>query len=254
MGIPLDQWPEESGLLEFQENIRTHIQMTYNEDEVPLKEDADTLTRLVMISLRDMLRNGLPKQVTQVTEELSVQVTKTSPAGETKSKTLVEVFEKESGEEVPSLELEVTEHDKSGIPHKERPRFREDGDIVEFIEHMSGLGYIEDEIADEIVTDVQDPLRSVIRLIVAIRELKGIIQPGTAAEDLAKEYVTTRATNCADCGRPGKVQVTFDYNEGGKLIAANITGMEDGWKMQPYGAAGGEAPYCPVCLEKRYVT
>ena len=63
-------------------------------------------------------------------------------------------------------------------------------------------------------------------------------------------YVATRDVDCAGCGANGKCQVTFEYTEGGKIKAANVTRLDDGWKHLPYGNAGGSAPYCPVCLKR----
>ncbi len=65
------------------------------------------------------------------------------------------------------------------------------------------------------------------------------------------KYVSLRETNCIKCRREGRCEVTFEYTENGKVKAANVTRMEDGWEYLPYGDVGGKAPYCPECLEKR---
>jgi len=67
------------------------------------------------------------------------------------------------------------------------------------------------------------------------------------------KYVTIREMNCMRCRTPGWCEVTFEYTDSGKVKAANVTRIEDGWKYKPYGKAGGNAPYCPICsalLEK----
>jgi phage host-nuclease inhibitor protein Gam len=63
------------------------------------------------------------------------------------------------------------------------------------------------------------------------------------------KYVTIREMNCMRCRKPGRCEVTFHYTDAGKVKAANVTRMEDGWRYKPYGKAGGKAPYCRDCAE-----
>ncbi len=130
----------------------------------------------------------------------------------------------------------------------------EDMDTQEYIEYTMRAGHTDATIIDNML-DLSCPKEAFADLLVLIRKLLGIVQPGMAIEAEGERiYRTTRATNCMLCGRPGKVQVTFEYTEGGKVAKADITGMEKGWEMKPYGDAGGEAPYCPECLERMGTT
>jgi len=64
------------------------------------------------------------------------------------------------------------------------------------------------------------------------------------------KYVSLRETNCMKCKKPGRCEVTFEYTQNGKMKGANVTKLEDGWAYQPFGDAGGEAPYCMECTPK----
>ena len=241
MTKPLDQWIDENGLLEFQGDVMTHVSMFLEREVVgnglapENQEDIETLTRLIMISLRDKLGDRIvptPMRIEVNPNDMTVKVKRIDGEKET---------------------VEAMYRISEGKPAVDnRPPFREDGSIVEFIEHSATrLQYSDMELALEL--QCGRPLETLARLVRTIRELSGIVQPGMSTESLARSYVTQRATNCAGCGMAGKVQVTFKYNETGKLEAADITGIQEGWKMMPYGDAGGEAPYCAECLEaKKY--
>ena len=62
------------------------------------------------------------------------------------------------------------------------------------------------------------------------------------------KYTSVREMNCMKCRKPGRCEVTFEYNESGKVTSAKVTRMEDDWDYKPFGDAGGKAPYCPDCL------
>jgi len=80
-----------------------------------------------------------------------------------------------------------------------------------------------------------------------LRENMTCSTPMPAPKQIAN-YVADRFADCAHCGITGKIQVTFEYTEGGKIKAANVTKMSDGWEYRPFGNVGGSAPYCPECL------
>ncbi len=97
------------------------------------------------------------------------------------------------------------------------------------------------EEAERRISALDDKWRA--ELLVLIAELEKV----EVVDDLT--YVSPREMNCAGCRRPGRCEVTFKYTEGGKVESADVTRMADGWEYRPYGNAGGEAPYCPKCLE-----
>ncbi len=57
-----------------------------------------------------------------------------------------------------------------------------------------------------------------------------------------------RSINCQQCWEKGTCVVEFTYNENDRIAGAKVLELPQGWKYRPYGDAGGEAPYCTVCL------
>jgi len=66
------------------------------------------------------------------------------------------------------------------------------------------------------------------------------------------KYISIREITCMKCKKEDHCEVTFDYTEAGKINAANVTRLPDGWEYRPYGKAGGVAPYCLECLSDNF--
>ncbi len=56
-----------------------------------------------------------------------------------------------------------------------------------------------------------------------------------------------RFVNCRKCWTEGICIVEFGYTEVGRINAAQVLELPQGWTYQPFGEAGGRAPYCPDC-------
>jgi hypothetical protein len=59
-----------------------------------------------------------------------------------------------------------------------------------------------------------------------------------------------RVVNCRGCWAEGECRVEITFNELGRVTEARVLELSPGWAYRPYGAAGGQAPYCPACLAK----
>lgn len=61
------------------------------------------------------------------------------------------------------------------------------------------------------------------------------------------ELVQRRIISCAACHKEEIFLVKYTYNEGWKIVKAEVVKLPDGWTYQPIGTAGGQAPYCAAC-------
>ena len=149
-------------------------------------------------------------------------------------------------EEAINHDLPHTEESLSDEASSESTKslYREDMSTAESIEYFMREGCTDADIIESILDPAASSEDIIADLLVLIRKLLGIVQPY-----LANTYEDARKTSCVSCGRLGEIRVSFEYNESGKMTKADITGMENGWKMLPYGDVGGEAPYCPACLK-----
>lgn len=58
-----------------------------------------------------------------------------------------------------------------------------------------------------------------------------------------------RFINCQRCWQQASCVVEFGYTEAGRINAAQVVRLPEGWHYRPIGEAGGQAPYCPSCLD-----
>jgi len=59
-----------------------------------------------------------------------------------------------------------------------------------------------------------------------------------------------RFVNCRGCWTEGICTVELGYTEAGRISAAEVLALPQGWTYRPYGEAGGQAPYCPDCQKE----